>query len=308
MAKRIVLNNAKTTTLEGVYNEFINHCKAKGLAPKTIAFYSENIGYFLELIDKDSLCSEIGLETVERYTLYVQSKAYSNSSIRTKIRAIRTFLYFCMEREHIKSFKIQLPKEQEVVKETYTSEEIKRLLKKPSKKSFAEYRNYTAISLMLATGARVNTVINLRIEDIDLDNSYIIFRVTKNKKAQIMPMSTTLKETIRAYLRLWEHKQEDYLFCSIYGEKMTTSGFTHEIAKYNISRGVTKTSCHLFRHTFSKHYVMSGGDIFRLQKLLGHSTLDMVKKYVNLYGNDLMTNFDSYNVLEQHTQSRVKMI
>jgi integrase/recombinase XerD len=59
------------------------------------------------------------------------------------------------------------------------------------------------------------------------------------------------------------------------------------IGKYNQKRGVNKTSVHLFRHTFAKNWITNGGDIFRLQKILGHSSIEMVKEYVEMFSDDL---------------------
>ena len=60
-----------------------------------------------------------------------------------------------------------------------------------------------------------------------------------------------------------------------------------------------QTSIHLFRHTFAKNWIMGGGDIFRLQKILGHSTLDMVKQYVAIFGGDLKRDYDRFSALDQ---------
>jgi len=76
---------------------------------------------------------------------------------------------------------------------------------------------------------------------------------------------------------------------------MTTDMLQKEIARYNRKRGVEKTSLHMFRHTFAKKWILNGGDIFRLQKLLGHSSLEMVRKYVNMFADDLRKDFDSFN-------------
>jgi len=66
---------------------------------------------------------------------------------------------------------------------------------------------------------------------------------------------------------------------------------------------VQKTSVHLFRHTFAKKWILSGGDIFRLQKLLGHSSLEIVKEYVNIFGADLKAQYDTFNPLESMYQA-----
>ena len=90
-------------------------------------------------------------------------------------------------------------------------------------------------------------------------------------------------------------------FCSAFGEQLTKDGLRTTIKVYNHRRGVLKTSIHLFRHTFAKNWILNGGDILRLQKLLGHSSLDMVKEYVSIFGVDLKENFDNFNALDKYS-------
>ena len=71
------------------------------------------------------------------------------------------------------------------------------------------------------------------------------------------------------------------------------------LASYNRSKGVEKTSAHLYRHTFAKKWILNGGDIFRLQKILGHSDLTVVKEYVQMFGQDLAIDFDKFNPLDR---------
>ena len=75
------------------------------------------------------------------------------------------------------------------------------------------------------------------------------------------------------------------------------------VCKYNQSRGVQKTSIHLFRHTFAKNYILNSGDPHSLKRLLGHSTLAMVDEYVSIYGGDLKRSYDKYNVFDQVRQA-----
>jgi len=121
----------------------------------------------------------------------------------------------------------------------------------------------------------------------------------KNRKQQIIPLSKSLTEVLSEYLNYRKGDEDDYLFCSIYGNKFTGSSLNGAIRTYNINRGVTKTSVHLFRHTFAKKWILNGGDSFRLQKILGHSTMRMVREYVNMFSNDLKKDFNDYNPLEQ---------
>ena len=77
---------------------------------------------------------------------------------------------------------------------------------------------------------------------------------------------------------------------------------------YNRSRGVEKTSIHLFRHTFARKYLVDcGGDAFMLQKLLGHSTLAMTKHYCAIYDADISKNYDRFSPLAQLQQTKSKL-
>ena len=152
---------------------------------------------------------------------------------------------------------------------------------------------------MLATGNRISSALNVQIGDLDFNNQLIQVNKTKNRKGQIIPMSDTLCKILKEYLRYRKGSAEDYVFCNARGGKADLHTYQDMLAKYNRKRGVEKTSAHLYRHTFAKKWILNGGDIFRLQKILGHSDLSVVKEYVQMFGNDLMIDFGKYNPLDR---------
>ncbi|MFW5988022.1 MAG: tyrosine-type recombinase/integrase [bacterium] len=77
-------------------------------------------------------------------------------------------------------------------------------------------------------------------------------KITQNKKQRVIPLNSRLMQIINEYLQFREGEEQDYLFCIIYGLKLSTSGFNTAITRYNKGRGVDKTSTHLFRYTFAK--------------------------------------------------------
>jgi integrase/recombinase XerD len=84
------------------------------------------------------------------------------------------------------------------------------------------------------------------------------------------------------------------------GGQLTETGLRCSIERYNVRRGVEKTSIHLFRHTFARKYLIDcGGDVFTLQKLLGHSTLEMTRQYCNIFDADITRNYDNLSPLAQ---------
>jgi integrase/recombinase XerD len=115
---------------------------------------------------------------------------------------------------------------------------------------------------------------------------------------------------LREYLQIRGGEQEDYLFCNESGQQLTESALRSSIARYNHRRGIRKTSIHLFRHTFARKYLVDcGGDAFTLQRLLGHSTLDMTKHYCAIFDADITRNFDKFSPLAQirNTNSKIRV-
>ena len=117
---------------------------------------------------------------------------------------------------------------------------------------------------------------------------------------------------IKEYIRMWrsEATDDDYLFCNIGDEQLTVNALKHGIVRYNHSRGVEKISVHALRHTFAKMWIRNTGDPFRLQKLLGHSSLDMTRNYVNMFTEDLKEGFEEHNPLDviKKGQSRTQTV
>lgn len=203
-------------------------------------------------------------------------------------------------------FPVRMIRADEPIKEPYTADELERLLKAPNKStcSFAEYRNWVIVNFLLGTGCRASTLINLRIEDIDLSASTVLFRHMKARNQIVAPLTRRLGRLLEEYLGYRnETAPADLLFVSEYGTALSRSTLENAIWSYNHKRGVEKTSIHLFRHTYAKLYIQAGGDPFRLQKLLGHSDLAMTRKYVALYADDLKVNYDVLNPLEQMTHN-----
>ena len=303
-------HDVSITAREG-FDRFIRIKKAKNLSAETIKHYQVDFKYFSEFFDVSQQCNKITRDTYYAFIEYLQTNKKANSTtINTYLGSLRTILYFFMEEGYMKRFAVKLLKKEKKIKATYTDDELNLVLKKPDVKkcSFAVYRNWVMTNYFLGTGNRLKTVINIKIGDIDFENNLILMGKTKNGKQQLIPMSKTLSEVLRGYLIYRKGAPEDYLFCTIYGKQLTRDGAETSIERYNLSRGVTRSSIHAYRHTFAKKWILNGGDIFRLQKILGHSSMDMVKNYVEMFSDDLQKDFDVFNPLDNLSRGKGNLI
>jgi integrase/recombinase XerD len=312
MAVRKILMNSgeKDLSLKQAFELFIKLKKLDNLSDETISYYHRCYKPLGEYHGEDNPCRDIEEDTFYSVLEHIKAtRKVSPITTNTYIRGIRAILNFFIERKYIEPFKMRLIKCEKPIKETYTDYEIEKLIRKPDTNicSFAEFRNWAVVCHLLGTGNRLNTIINLKIEDVDINSMEIKLKTVKNKKPYIIPMSSALKKVYLEYLKHRDGEPNDYLFCTSHGTQMSRDSMVSAIQKFNKSRGVEKTSIHLFRHTFAKNWVMNGGDIFRLQKILGHSSLEMVKEYVSMFGVDIKENFDTFNALDKHSQNNDKV-
>ena len=200
-------------------------------------------------------------------------------------------------------------KDKETVKEAYTDEELTMLLKKPGKNcDFTEYRNWVIVNFLMNSGCRAATIRNIQNRDVDMEARQVILRHNKNGKIQVIPLCSVMINILRDYMAVRKGAPEEYLFCNQYGDMLSQNALRLAVARYNQSRGVQKTSTHLFQHTFARKYLVDcGGDAFMLQRLLGHSTLKMTKHYCTIYDADLANNFDRVSPLAQMNQPKEKI-
>ena len=259
------------------------------------------LNHFGKFYDITEPCNSVTSDTILDYILWCKKQGTMNDiSINTRLRGIRTIFYYAMEKGDMSSFEIKLIRAIKKIKPVYTEEELEKLLKKPDvrKTDFTEFRTWAMINHFLATGNRLETASKLAIGDIDFENQKIALRHTKNKIQYFIPLSHDLSQVLAEYLTYRKGNKEDILFCNSYGMPLSKRKIQEDVQAYNLARGVEKSSIHMLRHTFAQLWIQNGGDIFQLQEILGHSSLEMVKEYLRMFGNGLQEGFNSRNPLD----------
>ena len=289
-------------TFDEGFEQFIfEHCTMKNLRPSTEKHYREMTKYsFYKFYDKDTVLSRLEQDDINNYVLWLKDSDIRDSTVNIQLKALKTVIKFFRDKGWIDtSIKVELIKADIEAIEAYTDEEISKLLIKPNLKkcSFVEYRNWVCVCFLCNTGCRRSTLINIQISDLDLENGYCYYRHTKNRKAQTVPISPSMCNILKEYL---EYLPKDciYLFPTVLGEQMKVVSLTYTLEEYNRSRNVQRTGIHKFRHWFAKKSVLLGMDLIRLQKILGHSNLEILRNYVNLLTQDLKKDEVIFNPLE----------
>lgn len=297
-------------TFEDGFKEFVLDMKARNLRQGTITHYEVSIKQIYKRIPAATPISSFSPQTMADFFIAMrEDKGLNDVSMGTYARDLKTIMRFFMKQKYIPYFDIKLPKADSIPIKTYTDEELRLLLKKPDVKHciFSTYRSWVIVNFLLSTGVRQNSLINIKIRDLDFDNRIVYVNTTKNRKPLIIPLNEDIIRILHEYLQYRGGKGEDWLFCSVYGQQLTRSSSYHALWDFCHERGLTTTGVHRFRHTFAKKWATMGGSVVVLQKILGHSSLAITQNYLNMLTSDLQKEMDEINIIQSLKRERVSM-
>lgn len=306
--RKLKLEIREEKTINDGFDEFIDRCNAKNLRPATLKHYKESWNQIRKYLDTDQEVKTVDKKTVNQVIIKMKETGIKNQTLYTYARDLKTIAYFFMEQGYIARYKIELPKVDSNPIEPYTEEEIEKLIRKPSKKcSFTQYRNWCITCFILSTGLRLSSLINIKIKDIDLQQSIVYVHHTKNRKPLIMPLNQQINKILKEWLKVRQYESsEEYLFCNVFGKQLTKNTITQALMTYNKEKNVNITGIHRLRHTFAKQWIMSGNSVVTLQKILGHSSLAITQHYVNIMITDLEEDVNNNNILMKFSKKYYK--
>ncbi|GFP24789.1 integrase/recombinase XerD [Candidatus Hakubella thermalkaliphila] len=299
---------------------FLFLCKSKNLSDKTISWYSyilESLMAFLCQENLDSRPRYITKAHLRAYLAYLQTKPIVNNlsgkvdkvglsshSLKDHFSVLKIFFGFLEEEGYIAESPLKKekpPRQEKKIVETFTEAQLQALLSQPDQKTFLGLRDYAILSTLLDTGMRLSELTGLRTQDINWnENLFLVYG--KGRKERQVPFSSKLKRTLWKYSqRRGEIMGQDLFFVDRQGEELSQNAIRQMLRRYGEKahlKGV-RVSPHTFRHTFAKLWILNGGDPFSLQKILGHTTMEMVRNYVNLASGDLQSQHRKFSPLDR---------
>lgn len=294
-------------TLRDGCDKYLDNCRIRNLRIHTIKHYEQSYQKLFNFFDEDMLLSDFTNTSYQDYSKWLQSTLDNDISINAYLRDLITTVHFWQNEEYVEYFKMQSIKVDKHAKETYTEDELRALLKKPNirKCNFTEYECWVICNFLLATGVRQRSLMNIKVKDIDFDNQMVNIRHTKNRKPLLIPINTTMTNILKEYLKYRQADSgEDWLFCNSFGNQLTKSTSYHMLYDYNKRRGVTQTGIHRWRHTMAKQFILNGGNVVTLSRLLSHSSLEITQNYINLLVSDLAKDVEEIDLLGKFSEKK----
>ena len=263
----------------------------RNMSPHTIRSYKKTFQILIDYLvnTKKFKLKDITFENVTRdiitdFLNYLEKD--KKNSIRTRnqrLAAIKSFYQYCAidEIDNIdnirKILSIKSKKEIKKVMNYLTEDELKRILDSIDTSTKKGKRNLTLITLLYDTAARASEIINLKVEDIHLEEKYIIL-TGKGNKQRIVSMMEQTKKLLINYMKE-NHIESGYLF-NINGKRMNHE-FIRDVIK-TINSLNKQISPHTFRHTRAVHLLDKGVNIIYIQEFLGHTSVNTTMEYVKV--------------------------
>lgn len=286
---------------------YSDHNEAEGKSASTNAWYRQRLGMFAHWMEERGTprVRDITVPVVEAYVVQHKRRtvryesganrpavpgALSSHTLHSYVRALRAFATWLHRAGYLPEnvlADVRPPRTHKAVVDTLTDEEIAKLVRAVDRSTALGVRDHALIVTYLDTGARCSELLDLKLDDVHLDEGWLLLD-GKGDKERMVRLGATSKAALRLWLR---HARPTvaaagcpYFFTDgRFGGRLSVGAVQHRVAEIG-ARALPgrRVYCHLFRHTFATNYlVYEVGDELHLMATLGHTTLLMVRHYVD---------------------------
>lgn len=281
--------------LETAIDNFIHYCKnEKAFSEHTIIAYNHTLISFIDYFENDygftPEIDKIKPNDIRPFLGYLNDKGLKKNSLRLKLSAVKSLFKYLRKKGIIEvnpTTSISSPKKEKKLPSFLTKNEMTNLFEtfdNNSEDNFA-IRDKALIDLIYSGGFRVNEVLQLKINDINLSSNTLKV-LGKGNKERIVPIGKSAIESIKSYLKVRGElaaTTENSLFVNTKGKALSANSAYFIVNKK--MKGITETkqkSPHTLRHTFATHLLDNGADINSVSEMLGHSSLSTTQVYTHV--------------------------
>ena len=276
-----------------LFFEFLENDKK--LSNNTLQSYKRDLKQFKEYLDKnDKTYNKLIENDMKDYINFLQEIGKKASTISRCIASIRSFYQYELKNKKIKvdpTDNIQSPKIEKRVPSVLSSKEVALLLEQPKDVDLKGIRDKAMLEFAYATGMRVTEIISLNMEDVNLEEGYVVCK--NGNKQRNIPLGTMSLKALKEYVEnardiLIKNENEKALFVNINGKRLTRQGFWKIIKYYKEQAHITKDiTPHVLRHSFATHLLQNGADLKAIQSMLGHSDISSTQVYMQFQEGNL---------------------
>ena len=269
-----------------LFLEFLQN--EKKLSNNTLQSYKRDIIQFEEYVEKNRMnYAKADQDDIKSYLHYLREIGKKSSTISRNLASIRSFYQFLVRTKKVKhdpTEDVQSPKVEKRVPSVLTSQEVELLLEQPKDVDLKGTRDKAMLEFAYATGMSVTEIISLNIEDVNLEEGFVICRT--GSKQRNIPLGSLSLKALKEYIEnardiLIKDEKEKALFVNVNGKRLTRQGFWKIVKFYKEQAHITKDiTPHVLRHSFATHLLQNGADLKAIQTMLGHSDISSTQVYM----------------------------
>lgn len=292
------IKDEKITKKNNVYiKEFLDYLSLeKGSSINTVQGYERDLKLFLNFVNKE--VEKVEEEDIYEYIENISENLKRNSVLR-KISSIKTFYRFCYLNKMVKTDPtgmIKSLKREKRLPEVLTLKEVKMIIDNCNH-SPEGMRDKLIIKLLIATGARISEILNLKIRDVETQNYEFIKVLGKGSKYRVVPIYDGLEKEIQNYIQnvRYKLKEADENFKLFPGVRR--ENFWKKLKKVAKDAGIEKNVYpHIFRHSVATVLLSNGADIRIVQEILGHANITTTEVYTHVEKSQLKKLYDKIKI------------
>ena len=313
--KQVDLNQWLNTELMGYdvirewYESFLMDRKIQNMSPGTIHFYKSKLKLFHEYCDAIVIdhISQITANIIRGYLIYLGEKGNNPGGLHACYRVLKTFLLWWEREVEPEGWKnpilnVKAPKLSVKPLEPVSIPQVDKLLSTCISKSFYDLRDKALFLFLLDTGARASETCSINLEDVDLRSGSVFIKSSKGRKPRTVFIGKKSRRAIRAYLKSRaKQNAEDRcpaLWVTKNPNRLTYWGLNQILRRRTKKANIETPSLHDFRRAFALNYLKNGGDIYSLQRLMGHADLQVLRWYLAQTTEDLQIAHRNFNPVD----------
>lgn len=283
-----------TSVLRDEIAAFLLDGRSRALTVGTLGFYAEKLEhaarYFAARGIDDPL--EISPGAVRDYLVSL-SQSHTSGGVHTYYRSLRAFLNWYEREEEPEDWrnplsKVAAPRVPEKILEPVANSTVLKMLRTCERGKFHGERDRAILLVLFDTGLRAREFLELNLADVDLKLGQLLIRRGKNNRPRTVFVGPKTRRAIRRYLRRRSQlAPADGLWVSQQGYRLSHSGLREVLRRRARRASVPEPSPHDFRRAFALGCLRLEMDPFSIQRLLGHSDLTMVRRYIRQNPADL---------------------
>ena len=272
---------------------FLVDRKARGSSRGTLEFYRKKLRLFTDYSECQVIIrvTQITPHAIRLCLLYLEEKGHNHGGVHAAYRSLRAFLYWWEDEVEPEGWKnpirkVKAPRVPNKTLEPVELDVVSKMIERCESNTFYGERDKAIFLCLLDSGTRANEFLKIDIMDINLFTGNVLIRHGKGEKQRTVFLGRKSRRTVRKYLKL-RLDDSDALWVTRSGDRLTYWGLRQVLVRRASNAGITRPSIHSFRRAFALNMLRAGVDVYSLQALMGHSDLQVLKRYLKQTDVDL---------------------